>query len=348
MNIQSQIQTDTLIIGAGPCGLFQAFQLGLQGIGCCIVEALDYPGGQCAELYPDKPVYDIPGIPHTNADNLTNQLLKQIQPFEITIHHSQLVHSIESVPTGEFLVRTHQDSLFCCRNIVLATGAGAFSPVKMRLEGLEEFEKNQVCYQEIDATTVAGKAVVVNGDTLSAVRTALEVCEHAAKTVLVHRKRRFPIDQQTMAKLDQFIREKKIGLIKGKITEFHAVDTRLEKITVSLATKDALDIETDVILPRLGNSPKTSAFEQWGLALKQNHLVVDSVGFETSIKGIYAIGDANTYSGKRKLILCGFHEATMAAFAIAKSMNPDKPVHTLYTTTSTELQKRLKVSVPVN
>lgn len=339
---QSSYNTDALIIGAGPCGLFQAFQLGLQGIDCRIVEALDYPGGQCAELYPDKPIFDIPGIPRTDAGELTEQLLTQIRPFSTPLHLGQVVDRITLQPSGKFHVSTNANCVYVCRTIILATGAGAFSPVRMRVDGIERFEGGQMLYGDYDNQAVSGKNVVVTGDTVSAVQTAISVSEHASKTTLVHRKRRLQIDVKTRDALDQAIDNKHLHLLKGKISAFHMND-KLEHITVNLSAQDTLDIETDLLLPRLGNSPKNSAFEQWGLNLKHNHIEVDAATFETSIPCIYSIGDINTYNGKRKLILCGFHEATMAAFAIAKSLSPEKPVHTLYTTTSTELQKRLRV-----
>lgn len=344
------INADAIIIGAGPCGLFQVFQLGLQGISCCVIEALPHPGGQCTELYADKPIYDVPGIPHILAGELTNQLLQQIEPFNPTIHYGQTVETVQIKDSSGYVLTTNNGLTVAAKHIILAAGAGAFTTVRMRVEGIEQFELTQVYYQDFpDNSThknaLTGKQVLVSGDTTIAIKTAIAASEFAARTTYIHRKRRLAADETLLAELSSAVDAGKLAVINGKITEITTNNNRITHLSVIDSNKDNFDIAADVVLARLGNSPKLNNFQDWGLQTSRNHIEVDPANFQSNLPGFYVIGDINTYPGKRKLILCGFHEATLVAFDIAAQLNPGKPVHTQYTTTSTELQKRLGVTV---
>jgi len=346
--------SDVIIVGAGPCGLFQAFQLGLQGLRCQLIEALPFSGGQCTELYPDKPIYDIPGVPVLDAKQLRDQLEKQLKPFSPVIHFNQTVDSIESNAEGSALlnepsnepgltVTTSAGLTLQSRYVVIATGAGAFTPVKLRTEGIEKFEDRQLFYGKVGIEHLQQKQAVVTGDTSAAIDTAIELASADVSTVLLHRKRRLQIDSDQQAHIAQLQQTNKLQLINGKILRAAGVAV-LEALEIQLQSRDKIMLPTNTLIARLGNSPKNNKLEKWQLATQHNLINVDPTDFSTNRDAIYAVGDTNTYPGKRKLILCGFHEATLAAFAIAKRMQSCQPIHTLYTTTSTVLRQRLGVS----
>ena len=341
----SDTPVEALVIGAGPCGLFQVFQLGLQGIACHVVDALPHAGGQCAELYPDKPIYDIPGIPHLLADDLTAQLLQLIEPFKPIFHYGRTVVDVKQRGSG-FSVSTDVGETLCAKQIILAAGAGAFTAVKMRVDGIDIFEKKQLYYQldKTDESRLHGKRVVVSGDTLAAIDTAIQTATVAEHTTYIHRKRRLPANEATLTRLHE--NHARLSVINGKISGFTTStdNNEIKAVTAIDANKESRDIPADFILAKLGNSPKLQQFDNWGLNTHRNHVVVDPGTSQSNIEGFYVVGDINTYPGKRKLILCGFHEATLAAFHIATRLSPDKPVHTQYTTTSTVLQQRLGIA----
>lgn len=332
-------EIDTIIIGAGPCGLFQAFQLGLQGLRCHLVEALPYSGGQCAELYPDKPIYDIPGIPVLDAKQLRDQLELQTRPFAPTFHFNQTVERIES-DAEKLLVETSTGLHILASSVIVATGAGAFTPVKLRVEGIDRFENRQLFYMQPGTEQLAQKKVVVTGDTPDAINTAIDLAAESASTTLLHRKRRLPIEAGQQTRITELTQAGKLSLLNGKIVDATG-DTTLESLRVKQQSKEETVLPADILIAQLGSSPKSNSFDNWNLSTERNLITVDAADFSTSRDNIYAVGDINTYPGKRKLILCGFHEATLTAFAIAKKTHPAEPVHTLYTTTSTVLQQRL-------
>jgi len=334
-------ESEALIIGAGPTGLFQAFQLGLLGIDCQIVESSSRPGGQCEALYPDKPIYDIPATAYTTAADFIQQLLLQIKPFDTAIHYQQTVQHL-AAGSGKFVANTQDGSSYTAKRVVVATGAGAFTPVKLRVEGIQAFEDSQVHYSDIDKANLSDKNVVVVGDNESAITTALTASGIARGVVFIHRKRRFDATEQTTKNLEDAIAAGTIASIKGKITNFTA-DVKLQTIAVRVNSETTTEVASDQVLVRLGDSPKQSELSDWGIDTSARHIPVDAARFETTSPGIYAVGDINVYPAKRKLILCGFHEATLAAYDIAASLRPDKPLHLQYTTTSTELLQRLGV-----
>ena len=336
------IKTEALIIGAGPVGLFQAFELGLMGIECCIVEALDKPGGQCTELYADKPIYDIPGTAYTTAADLIEQLQQQTKPFNQDIHYNQTIEHLERVEQG-FRASTAAGSTFTSKLVFLCTGAGAFTPVKLRADGINKFEASQVHYSGLSELQLKGKSVAVIGDTQSAVDSALYACKHASSVLFLHRKRRLEASEQSLTELSRLTDGNSIQQIKGKLIDYNA-SSKLEQIVVKQSADITTEHAIDLLLVRQGNSPKQSDLASWGINTTARQVAVNTASYESDIKGIYAVGDINTYPAKRKLILCGFHEATLAAFAAAAKLRPEKPVHLQYTTTSTELRQRLGVS----
>ena len=336
------VETEALIIGAGPIGLFQAFELGLLGVECCIVEALDRPGGQCTELYADKPIYDIPGTAYTTAADFISQLQKQIEPFKTAIHYQQTIVTLEK-GSDRYLATTHTGSTFTAHHVFLATGAGAFTPVKLRTEGIDQFEGSQLHYASAEASQIRNKSVVVIGDGQAAVDSVLSASSTAASVLFLHRKRRLDATQSSVAELSTLVSRNAVQQIKGKITGFSG-DSKLEQITVQQSADNTSTHKTDILLVRQGNSPKQSDVESWGVTTAARHIPVDTEHFETSASNVYAVGDINSYPAKRKLILCGFHEATLAAYSATAKLRPDKPLHLQYTTTSTELLQRLGVS----
>jgi len=336
------VETDVLIIGAGPCGLFQAFELGLLGVSYHLVEALPHPGGQCAELYPDKPIYDIPGTVHTRADQLTQRLIEQLTPFNPPIHYKTRVSTIEGDVDRGFTVKTSGDT-FIAKCVVLAVGVGAFSAVRLKVEGIEQFDDSQIFYDTLDNADTSGANIVVCGDGEQAVSQALTLAD-TANVTLLHRTRRLAIDENLNDRLQKGITAEKMAAIKGKISGFSTAGNTLTRLQIQLSRTETTDIDTDLIIVKQGTSPKLASFEQWGLPDTGSRITVDPGTFESATPGLYAVGDVNQYAAKRKLILCGFHESTLAAFAIAARLRPEKPIHLQYTTTSTKLRARLGVA----
>lgn len=343
LQMQVAIDTEALIIGAGPIGLFQAFELGLLGVDCHIVEALDRPGGQCTELYPDKPIYDIPGTAYTTAEDFIQQLLAQIKPFGTEIHTGQTVESLTRNDNGDYVATTETGSVFTAKKIFLATGAGAFTPVKLRVDGIEQFNNKQVHYRSLEKQQLAGNNVVIVGDNNTAVQCAIDACDHAKSVVLLHRKRRLDATTESLAVLEQLVANHRIEQIKGKITSYTG-NSSLQKIAIQKSTDHTQEYDVDQLIVKLGNSPKQSDLDSWGVATTARHIPVDTAHYQSELPGVFAVGDINIYPAKRKLILCGFHEATLAAFSATASLRPEKPLHLQYTTTSTELQKRLGIT----
>lgn len=340
------LSTDVVIIGAGPVGLFQVFELGLHGISAHLVDALPQPGGQCAELYPDKPIYDIPAVPVCTGEELTDLLLKQIAPFDPVFHQNETVSDITKNADSDFSVTTDTGKTINCKAIVIAAGAGSFTPVKVRQEGIEQFEDSQLFYRVRDPKQHYGKHLVILGGGDSAIDWALALADHAASIKLFNRTEKFRAAKASVDQLMALTERDNIEVMLGTLKDYKTEDDQLKRLLFQLRDEDQTEqwVEVDHLLAFFGLSPKLGPVENWGLELEQKAISIDLETFQTSQPGIYAVGDINTYKGKKKLILSGFHETAMAAHAIMQQFEPDKKIHTQYTTTSPKLQARLGVS----
>lgn len=335
------LPTDALIIGAGPVGLFQAFQLGLLEIGCHIVDALPHAGGQCVELYGDKPIYDIPGTPATTGRALADSLLRQIAPFKVPMHLGTQVQTLAREADGRWRAGTASGQTFLARTVFIAAGVGAFVPRKMSLQGMDAFEGRQLFYHPSDLRAFAGQRVVVHGGEEAAVDAALGLVDIAREVLLLHRRDAFRGDDATVARLRAQI---DAGAIRLVIGQPHAFDGRT--LSVTTPEDQALSLALDALVVCQGISPRLGPLADWGLALERKQIPVDSARFQTAEPGLFAVGDINTYPGKRKLIVCGFHEATLAAWAAAEIVFDGKVPPLQYTTTSTRLHELLGVAKP--
>jgi len=348
--------TDAVIIGAGPVGLFQAFQLGLLGLKAELIDVLPQAGGQCVALYPDKPIYDIPGVPVCTGRALTQQLLAQASPFlsldastgrPRNLHLGHLVSSLQALPDGGYEVQTVQGLRLRCRTVFIAAGAGAFLPKTLSLPGLDVAPNVHHHLPEQGPAPWAGQHLVVSGggdEALSAVvDIALgEASQRPARLSLLHRRDQFQAEAELDAQLRSLIAQGLVDLILGLPSASHIGDDgRLQALDLlgadSLTHQQALDH----LLIRQGMSPKLGALTQWGMALARKQVAVSPATFESSLPQVYAVGDINSYPGKKRLLLCGFHEATLAAHAASAALNPEAPQHLLYTTTSPLLHERL-------
>lgn len=339
----SSIETDALIVGAGPCGIFQVFELGLLGVKCHVLDTLPVVGGQCAELYPDKPIYDIPGIPVCTGAELVASLQQQIEPFDATFHLGEEVTELSPQEDGSFIVRTAQDKTFHARIVVVAGGVGSFQPRKIRLDGLEAFEATSVHYRVRDPAQFAGKDVVILGGGDSALDWAVALAESAGSMTLVHRRAEFRGAQATANKYLALCAAGKARFVEGKISGFRDDGTRLNSVTIATNSGEVVELPVDALMAFFGLAPKLGPIAEWGLDLNRKTVNVDTEKFETNIPGVFAIGDINYYPGKKKLILSGFHEAALAAFAAKALLEPGKKVHLQYTTTSPLMHERLGV-----
>ena len=342
----SPTQTDAVIIGAGPVGLFQVFELGLLEIKAHVIDSLPEVGGQCIELYPDKPIYDIPAIPVCTGRELTNNLLKQIKPFDAQFHLSQEVSKLEQQADGRFLISTSQDKHFLSKTVFIAAGVGAFQPRTLNLEGIDRFIGKQLFYHAKNPEQFAGKRIVICGGGDAALDWAIHFSEIAASVTLIHRRDDFKAAPKSIAKIRELCASNQMQLLIGQVTAYEAQDDRLAEITFTNIDGENKQIPLDDLLVFFGLSPKLGPIADWGLNIDRKQICVDTQKFQTSIPGIYAVGDINVYPGKKKLILSGFHEAALAAFAAAEYLNPEKQIPLQYTTTSPKLHKALGVKSP--
>ena len=338
------IETDAVIIGAGPVGLFQVFELGLLEIKAHVIDSLPEVGGQCIELYPDKPIYDIPAIPVCTGRELVSKLLKQIEPFAPQFHLNQEVSTLEKQTDGRFLITTSQDQHFLCKAVFIAAGVGAFQPRTLNLEGIEALVDQQVFYRIRDPEQFTGKKIVICGGGDSALDWALHFVGKAASVTLIHRRDEFKATPQSVAKMRALCASGEMQLLIGQITGIEASNGKLTGIAVTSIEGTVQAITLDSLLLFYGLSPKLGPIADWGLDIDRKQVAVDTACFQTSTPGIFAVGDINIYPGKKKLILSGFHEAALAAFAAAAYIAPEKQIQLQYTTTSPKLHKALGVS----
>jgi thioredoxin reductase (NADPH) len=328
------INTDILIIGAGPTGLFAVFEAGLLQLRCHLIDALPQPGGQLSELYPKKPIYDIPGFPDVLAGDLVENLMEQIQPFQPGFTLGERAETLRREEDGSFLVTTNRGTQHKAPIVAIAGGLGSFEPRKPDLENLEAFEDRGVAYMIRDPEVYRGKRVVIGGGGDSALDWTIYLAEVAESVTLVHRRNEFRGALDSVEKVQELKDANRITLITpAEISELHGEES-LEAVTVSNnETGESLRIETDYFIPLFGLSPKLGPIANWGLEIENNAIKVDnSLDYQTNIPGIYAIGDVNTYPGKLKLILCGFHEATLMCQSAYQRIFPDRKYVMKYTT----------------
>ncbi len=341
------IETDAVIVGAGPVGLFQVFELGLLEIKAHVIDSLASVGGQCVELYPDKPIYDIPAVPSCTGQELTDNLLKQIEPFGATFHLGQEVTVVEKREDGRFNLETSAGTRFITRTIFIAAGVGSFQPRTIKVDGIEKFEGKQLFYRVKDPSRFHGKNLVICGGGDSALDWALDLVGKAESIVLLHRREEFRAAPASVAKMKELCENYEMQFLVGQVTGFEEQNDKLTEIKVTGADGVTRRLPLDDLLVFFGLSPKLGPIADWGLEIERKQLKVDTEKFETNVPGIFAVGDINTYPGKKKLILSGFHEAALAAFGAAPYIFPEKKIHMQYTTTSPKLHQILGVESPV-
>jgi len=339
------IKTDVVIIGAGPIGLFAVFELGLLDMKTHLIDILDKIGGQCAELYPEKPIYDIPGIPYTSAQGLVDALMQQIKPFNPQFHLNEMVEKVEKIGDPLFRVTTDQGKVFESKIVVIAAGGGSFQPKRPPIPGVEPYEGKSIFYAVRKMDAFRGKRVLIVGGGDSALDWTLNLAPLASHLTLLHRRSEFRAAPDSVNKMMALVGEGKIDLVLGQVTALHGEHGQISKATVKTTEGSVYEIACDVMLPFFGLTMKLGPVANWGFELKNNELIpVETAAFETSVPGIFAIGDINWYPGKLKLILSGFHEGALMAQKAHRYVYPDKRLVFQYTTSSTSLQKKLGVA----
>ena len=345
------IETDAVIVGAGPVGLFQVFELGLLEIKAHIIDSLAYPGGQCVELYPDKPIYDIPAVPVCTGQELTDSLLKQIEPFGATFHLGQEVTAVQRQPDRRFLVETSKGTRLLTKTVFIAGGVGSFQPRTLKVDGIEKFDDTQLFYRVRNPAQFKDRNLVIVGGGDSALDWALNFAQEgpnkAESVILIHRRDGFRAAPANVAKMKELCDAYEMQFMVGQVTGFEESDGRMQQIKVTGGDGVTRSVPLDMLLVFFGLSPKLGPIAEWGLNIERKQVVVDTEKFETNEPGIFAVGDINTYPGKKKLILSGFHEAALAAFGASPYVFPEKRVLLQYTTTSPKLHKVLGVESPV-
>lgn len=342
------IKTDVVIIGAGPVGLFAVFELGLLDMKAHLVDILPKVGGQCAELYPEKPIYDIPGFPVVSGQGLVDNLMHQIEPFHPTFHLGQMVTSLEPTGTPEapsFRITTDAGTTFECKVVVIAAGGGSFQPKKPPIAEIETFEQGgSVLYAVRKMETMRGRRILIVGGGDSALDWTLNLAPVADKVTLLHRRDEFRAAPHSVEQMRRLVAEGKVDLRIGQVVSLVGEGGRLVAALCKGNDGKAFEVVCDTLLPFFGLTMKLGPIADWGLSLNENLIPVDTEKFETSQPGIFAVGDINWYPGKLKLILSGFHEAALAAQKAHRYVYPDKKLLFQYTTSSTSLQKKLGVA----
>jgi len=345
--LSEAITTDVVIVGAGPIGLFAVFELGLLDMKAHVIDILPKIGGQCAELYPEKPIYDVPGFPIVTGQGLVDNLHKQIEPFGPTFHLNQMVTSLtpfEAADGKRFRVATDAETVIEAKVVVIAAGGGSFQPKRPPLPGIEAYEGQSVHYSVRKMERFRGRRVAILGGGDSALDWALNLQPVAERVTLVHRRDSFRAAPHSVNAMRALVAEKKMDFILGQASGLKGADGQLSAVTIRQENGETVDLACDDALPFFGLTMKLGPVADWGLNLHENLIPVDTEKFETSAPGIFAIGDINTYPGKLKLILSGFHEAALAAQKAGRYVYPDKKVVFQYTTSSTSLQKKLGVA----
>jgi thioredoxin reductase (NADPH) len=337
------ITTDVVIIGGGPCGLFTIFELGLLDIRCHVLDILDRPGGQCAELYPEKPIYDIPALPTVTGAELTSRLMEQAAPFKPEFHFNQMVTSLVKRGDNDFELKTDGDLTFNCKVVVIAAGGGSFMPKKPPIPGIEAYEGTSVFYSVKKMEAFRDKDMLIVGGGDSALDWVNNLQPIAKSMTLLHRRDEFRAAPDSVNKMRELVAAGKMQLKIGQVTGLSGADGVLASATVKGADGTLSEVNCNTMLPFFGLTMKLGPVADWGLNLTENLISVDTEKFETNVPGIFAVGDINTYPGKLKLILSGFHEAALMAQQAFRYINPGERLLFQYTTSSTNLQKKLGV-----
>jgi thioredoxin reductase (NADPH) len=338
------IKTDILIIGAGPVGLFAVFELGLLDIKAHLVDILDKVGGQCAELYPEKPIYDIPGIPYITGHGLTDALMEQIKPFKPTFHLGEMVTTLEKIGEPAFRVGTDRGKVFEAKVVVIGAGGGSFQPKRPPIPGIEPYEGKSVHYAVRKMDAFRDKRLLIVGGGDSALDWTLNLQPIARRLTLVHRRDDFRGAPDSVNKMRALAASDSMDLKIGQVSALEGADGQLAAASIKGSDGAVTRLEIDAMLPFFGLTMKLGPVADWGLALEDELIPVETAAFETSVPGLFAIGDINTYPGKLKLILSGFHEAALMAQKAYHYVYPDKKLVFQYTTSSTSLQKKLGVA----
>ncbi|MBN9585546.1 MAG: NAD(P)/FAD-dependent oxidoreductase [Afipia sp.] len=338
------IKTDVLIIGAGPCGLFAVFELGLLDMKVHLVDILDKLGGQCAELYPEKPIYDIPAIPMVTGQGLTDALMEQIKPFSPTFHLNEMVETIEKIGDPLFRVTTDAGQVFETKVVVISAGGGSFQPKRPPVPGIEAYEGTSVFYAVRKMEQFRDKNLLIVGGGDSALDWVLNLQPIARRVTLLHRRDDFRAAPHSVDQMRQLVADGKMDLKLGQVTGLEGENGKLTGAVVKGNDNDTFKVDCDTMLPFFGLTMKIGPLANWGVKLENNLVPVDTEAFETNVPGIFAIGDINTYPGKLKLILSGFHEGALMAQKASRYVFPEKRVVFQYTTSSSSLQKKLGVS----
>ena len=338
------IETDVIVIGAGPIGLFAVFELGLLDLKCHLVDILDRPGGQCTELYPEKPIYDIPGIPIVTGQELTDRLLQQIKPFHANFHFGEMAAALTKLPDGRWQLATDAGTVLTAPVIVIAAGGGSFVPKRPPVPGIEAYEGKSVFYAVRKMEQFRGKDVLIAGGGDSALDWTLNLAPIAKSLTLVHHRDGFRAAQHSVNRMRALVDEGKITFQIASVKALHGADGQLEAVTLAGPDKQEWRQDANALLPFFGLTIKLGPIGEFGLNLHENLIPVDTAKFESTTQGIFAIGDINTYPGKLKLILSGFHEAALMAQAAFHICRPNEKLRFQYTTSSSSLQKKLGVA----
>jgi thioredoxin reductase (NADPH) len=338
------VETDVAIVGAGPIGLFAVFELGLLDLKAHLVDILDRPGGQCTELYPEKPIYDIPGLPIVTGQELTDRLMDQIKPFGAQFHLSQMASGLEKLPDGRWKLSTDAGQEIIAPVVLIAAGGGSFVPKRPPIAGIEAYEGKSVHYAVRKMDMFRGRNILIAGGGDSALDWTINLAPIAKSLTLVHHRDGFRAAQHSVNRMRELAAEGKVNFQVASVKALHGADGRLESVTLAGADKREWTHETDTFLPFFGLTIKLGPIAEFGLNLNENLISVDTAKFESATPGVFAIGDINTYPGKLKLILCGFHEAALMAQAAFHICRPNEKLRFQYTTSSSSLQKKLGVA----
>ncbi len=338
------IKTDAVIVGAGPVGLFQVFELGLLGLKAELVDSLPQPGGQCAELYPEKPIYDIPAWPVIGAQELIDRLMEQISPFKPGMHLKQRVERLEKRADGRFTVVTSAGTEFDAGAVIIAAGLGAFEPRRLKAKGIEAVTSDQVHYKVSQRERFRDKRLLILGGGDSALDWAMDLVEIATSVELIHRRKEYRGAPASADKIRALAAAGRLRERQGIIRQVNSSDGRFVSFDLMDLERNEFTVEGDEVLVFWGLSPDLGPIADWDLELEKKQILVDTEKFQTSVEGIFAVGDINTYPGKKKFILSGFHEAALAAFGVQKYIYPEQRQFVQYTTTSPIMHQRLGVA----